>query len=44
LEPLAREITEDQQFLYYLSSGTNGKANIRYAFMKVSMIIQDYLK
>lgn len=44
LQPLAKEITEDQQFLYYLSSGTNGKANIRYAFMKASMIIQDYLK
>ena len=44
LEPLAKEITEDQQFLYYLSSGTNGKANVRYAFMKVSLIIQDHIK
>ena len=42
--PLAKEITEDQQFLYYLSSGTNGKANVRYAFMKASMIIEDFLK
>ena len=44
LMPLAKEITEDQQFLYYLSSGTNGKANVRYAFMKASMIIEDFLK
>lgn len=44
LTPLAKQITEDQQFLYYLSSGTNGKANVRYAFMKASMIIEDFLK
>lgn len=44
LQPLANEITQDTEFFYYLSSGTNGKANVKYAFTKARSIIQNYLK
>lgn len=43
LEPLATEIEYDQQFLNYLSYGTNGRSNLLYTFDKVQRLINDTL-
>lgn len=39
-EPLANRIENDNDLLYYLSYGTNGKANIRKAFEAAEQLIQ----
>lgn len=41
---LANSIEEDQEFLNYLSYGTNGRNNLLYVFKKVSTIIKSNLK
>jgi hypothetical protein len=43
LKPLAEAIQKDNQLLSYLSYGTNGKANMQYAFFCANKIIQEYL-
>ncbi len=43
LNPLAEAISTDGEFLHYLSSGTNGKTNIQYAFNKVQGLINNTL-
>lgn len=43
LEPLAKAIESDSKLLDYLSYGTNGKANMQYAFFCVNRIIREYL-
>jgi len=43
LKPLAETIQNDNQLWNYLSYGTNGKANIQYAFSCANRIIQTYL-
>lgn len=44
LIPLAKSIDEDQEFLNFLSYGTNGRNNLLYVFDKVSAIIDSNLK
>jgi len=44
IQPLAEEITNDLDFLYYLSSGTNGRANVIFTFKKVRSIIKEHIK
>lgn len=44
LEPLAIEIFEDQKLINYLSYGTNGRANLIYAFQSADKIIKENLK
>ncbi|MDR1556558.1 MAG: DUF262 domain-containing protein [Tannerellaceae bacterium] len=44
LKPLAETIESDAQLWSYLSYGTNGKANIQYAFSCADKIIQKHLK
>ena len=44
LQPLANKIIEDQQLMNYLSYGTNGRANLLYAFDSVNNIIRENLK
>lgn len=43
LKPLANAISNDGTFMYYLSSGTNGKANIQFAFSRAKELINEYL-
>lgn len=38
---LGKEIDKDDRYMYFLSYGTNGKANILYAFQKASEIINN---
>lgn len=42
--PLGREISGDNRLYTYLSYGTNGKANILYAFDSMSRIVNDNIK
>lgn len=41
LEPFAKLMKEDEQLMYYISYGTNGKSNIEYTFQKISELIKD---
>lgn len=41
LEPFAKLLKEDEQLMYYISYGTNGKSNLEYTFQKVSELIKD---
>ncbi|MDR2117922.1 MAG: DUF262 domain-containing protein [Tannerellaceae bacterium] len=43
LEPLAKTIEDDSRLWSYLSYGTNGKANIQYAFSCADRIIRKHL-
>lgn len=43
LEPLAGAIEDDQQFLNYLSYGTNGRNNLLYSFEKVQNLLIENL-
>lgn len=40
LEPFAKLLKEDEQLMYYISYGTNGKSNLEYTFQKVSELIK----
>jgi hypothetical protein len=44
LDPLASRIKEDRQLMNYLSYGTNGRANLLYAFAVAQDIIKKHLK
>lgn len=44
LVPLAEEIANDAQLKYYLSYGTNGRANLIYAFSSAKALIDTCLK
>ena len=44
LYPLAKKIQEDFKLLNYLSYGTNGKANLQYAFGEIEKLIEKHLK
>jgi hypothetical protein len=44
LKPLAEEIQKNDKLRNYLSSGTNGKANMKSAFSDMEKIIQKHLK
>ncbi len=44
LEPLANRIIEDKDLMYYLSYGTNGKANLIYTFAAIKELINYHLR
>ena len=44
VEPLARRIETDEYLFYYLSYGTNGKANLQYIFDATETLIEEHLK
>ena len=44
LEPFAKLMEEDEQLMYYISYGTNGKSNLEYAFRKVSELIKEKIE
>jgi hypothetical protein len=44
LYPLAKKIGDDFRLLNYLSYGTNGKANLQYAFAEIEKLIEEHLK
>lgn len=39
LVPFAKLLKDDEQLMYYISYGTNGKSNLEYVFQKVSELI-----
>lgn len=41
LEPFAKLLKDDEQLMYYISYGTNGKSNLEYAFQKVAELIKE---
>ena len=41
LEPFAKLLKDDEQLMYYISYGTNGKSNLEYIFQKVSQLIKE---
>lgn len=43
LQPLAEAISNNEQFMYYLSSGTNSKANIQFAFRKAQELLNNHI-
>lgn len=43
LDPFAKLMKEDEQLMYYISYGTNGKSNLEYTFHKISSLIQEKL-
>lgn len=44
LVPFAELLKNDDQLMYYISYGTNGKSNLEYIFKKVSELINDKIK
>jgi hypothetical protein len=44
LMPLSQKLNEDSTLRNYLSHGTNGKANLQYAFSCANELIQKHLK
>lgn len=44
LVPFAKLLKEDEQLMYYISYGTNGKSNLEYIFQKISQLISDNIK
>lgn len=41
LVPFAKLLKEDEQLMYYISYGTNGKSNLEYIFQKISELINE---
>ena len=44
LEPFARLMKEDEQLMYFISYGTNGKSNLEYTFLKVAELIKEKIE
>jgi hypothetical protein len=44
LVPFAKLLKEDEQLMYYISYGTNGKSNLEYVFLKISQLISDNIE
>lgn len=44
LVPFAKLLKKDEQLMYYVSYGTNGKSNLEYIFYKISELIKDLIK
>lgn len=44
LEPFAELLNTDNQLMYYISYGTNGKSNLEYIFHKVSDLINEKIR
>lgn len=44
LVPFAKLLKEDEQLMYFVSYGTNGKSNLEYIFQKISGLINDSIK
>lgn len=44
LKPLANKIKEDKELFYYLSYGTNGKANLLYTFKVLQILFNQHIK
>lgn len=43
LEYFANELETDKDLMYYLSYGTNGKANLEYVFQSIGLLIKKYI-
>ncbi|KAA6327937.1 hypothetical protein EZS27_023114 [termite gut metagenome] len=43
LRPLAKRIDKDKDFMYYLTTGTNGKANIQYVFKVAKELLDEHI-
>ena len=44
LVPFAKLLKEDEQLMYYVSYGTNGKSNLEYIFQKISGLIKELIE
>jgi hypothetical protein len=43
-QPLANKINDDKDLLYYLSYGTNGRANLLYTFKVLQELFENQIK
>jgi len=44
LSPLAKKIQDDNQLLYYLSYGTNGRANLLYTYTVLKELFNNVIR